>query len=257
MLLLGEELGISVISNVVYYETKSQKQFKYPGCLPTYELMYYIKGDTKISFNGKVIHMTAGDMLFLPKGLDNNEYTVDVKEDFALFNIYFYSNYPLPEEAVKISHDNENFKNLYEKIHKTWVGKRDGYYYKSMQYFYSILELVYRNQSEYRPKTNRLSGVEEYIAENYFKKDFDYDKLLKLSGLSYSYFKKLFISKYGYPPVKYITLLRVNRAKELLQTSKFTVSEVAVMCGFENVYYFSNVFKKLTGVSPKNYIKGE
>ncbi len=54
-------------------------------------------------------------------------------------------------------------------------------------------------------------------------------------------------------PVKYITQLRVEKAKELLITNRYKVSEIAEMCGFENVYYFSNVFKKQVGVSPKTY----
>lgn len=257
MALIGEEFSVSAISNVVYYEPKSQKQFKYPGKLPTFELMYYVKGDTEINFNGKMIHMTKGDLLYLPKGIENDEYTVNVKEDFAVFNVYFYSKFPLPDEAIKISAVSDSFKNIYEKLYKTWIEKREGYYYKSMQYFYSLLELVYKNQNQYRPRTKHLFGVEDYIAENYLKKDFDYDKLLEISGLSYSYFKKVFIQKYGYPPVKYITSLRIDRAKELLITGNFSVSDVAKMCGFENVYYFSNVFKKITGVSPKNYIRGE
>ena len=95
------------------------------------------------------------------------------------------------------------------------------------------------------------------MIENYYKNSFNCDELVKLSGISYSYFKKIFIGKYGCPPVKYITRLRVERAKELLRTKRFTVSEISDMCGFENVYYFSNVFKKITGVSPRNYIKGE
>jgi len=56
-------------------------------------------------------------------------------------------------------------------------------------------------------------------------------------------------------PIKYITMLRMEKAKELLITGHYKVSEIAGMCGFENVYYFSNVFKKHEGISPKNYIK--
>ena len=91
------------------------------------------------------------------------------------------------------------------------------------------------------------------MSRHYHDVKFDYENLISLSGLSYSYFKKLFIDKYGCPPVKYITKLKINRACELLMTGKFSISEIANLCGFENVYYFSNVFKKHTGVSPKNY----
>ena len=91
------------------------------------------------------------------------------------------------------------------------------------------------------------------MIENFKNKDFDYTALCECTGMSYSYFKELFIAKYGMPPVKYITHLRLEYAKELLITGRYTVSEIASMCGFENVYYFSSVFKKNIGISPKSY----
>ncbi len=57
------------------------------------------------------------------------------------------------------------------------------------------------------------------------------------------FIKKLFIDKYGMPPIKYVTHLKVNRACELIQTGMFSISEIAELCSYENVYYFSNVFK--------------
>ena len=55
------------------------------------------------------------------------------------------------------------------------------------------------------------------------------------------------------PPVKYVTMLKLDKAKELLITGHYTISEIVEICGFENIYYFSTVFKKHFGVSPKNY----
>ena len=55
------------------------------------------------------------------------------------------------------------------------------------------------------------------------------------------------------PPVKYINSLKIKRACELLATNNFTVCEISQICGFENTYYFSNVFKNYIGVSPKRY----
>ena len=52
-------------------------------------------------------------------------------------------------------------------------------------------------------------------------------------------------------PVKYVTALRLDHAKELLITGQYSVGEVAELCGFENVYYFSAVFKKTPGNTTK------
>ncbi len=254
MLFENECFNISQIYNVLYYQPK-ELYHKYPGNLLAYELTYYIKGSSVVNFNGKTIYMKPGDIIFLPKGIENNTYTVSANEEFSLYNIYFDTNDKLPNEAIQISSKNNDLKNCYEKIYRTWTGKHSGYYYKSMQWAYEIFGLVRRLQLTYMPndKLKYLLKLDDYMTEHYCDMDFNYSKLIELSGLSYSYFKKLFIDKYGYPPVKYITRLKINRACELLKTQKFSVSEIANMCGFENIYYFSNVFKKQIGVSPKNY----
>ena len=250
-----EQVNIGKIINVVRYAPKEHRQYRYPGTLPTYELMFYEKGESTVTFMNKHFHMTPGSVLFLPKGVPDNEYSVSVKEDFSLYNIYFDTADCLPREPLFFSGENAVLKGIYEKIFRTWLGKRSGYYYKSMELAYQILELLHKSRSRYAPD-NRLAlldGVEDYMAEHYCDIKFDYTALVNTTGLSYSYFKKLFIDKYGCPPVKYITRLKINRACELLQTGKFPITEVAKLCGFENVYYFSNVFKKQTGIAPRYY----
>jgi len=253
MIFSNEQLNISQISNVVRYAPKGHKQYNYPGKLPTYELMYYEKGDVVLNFNNQTIHVTAGDILFLPKGIVNNQYTIYVNEPFSLYNIYFDTADDLPKEAVKITPGTTNFKTEYEKIYRIWNCKKSGYYYKSMQQIYNIIESLRSSQLRHCSKNNLFYVIDEYISEHYCDTKFDYSMLVKISGLSYSYFKKLFIDKYGCPPVKYITHLKIKHACELLQTKKISISKISEMCGFDNVYYFSNVFKKHIGVSPKNY----
>lgn len=254
MLFENEILNISRINNVIHYHPK-ELSHKYPGNLPSYELTCYIKGRSKVTFNGKVINMSPGDMIYIPKGVEDDNYTVVASEPFAHYNIYFDTDSPMPKEAIHISAKPDEFKNHFEKIYRVWVGKGAGYYYKVMSDTYELFELVRKKQARYIPKNKQefLLASEEYISNHYHDANFDYEKMVKLSGLSYSYFKKVFIDKYGCPPVKHVNNLKIQRACELIMSEKFSVSEIAEMCGFENVYYFSNVFKKYKGVSPKNY----
>jgi AraC-like DNA-binding protein len=53
--------------------------------------------------------------------------------------------------------------------------------------------------------------------------------------------------------VQYVARLKTDRAKELLSTGLYTVTEIALLCGFKNVYYFSRVFKNAVGISPGKY----
>ena len=68
--------------------------------------------------------------------------------------------------------------------------------------------------------------------------------------ISETYLKKLFIKKFGVPPVKYIIQMKINFAEDLLRSKLYSVSQVAELCGYENLYYFSRQFKEYRGISP-------
>ena len=53
--------------------------------------------------------------------------------------------------------------------------------------------------------------------------------------------------------MKYVNKLRIEKAKKLLKESSIPVSEIAKQVGIEDSYYFSRLFKKYAGVSPKSY----
>lgn len=73
----------------------------------------------------------------------------------------------------------------------------------------------------------------------------------KQSNISVSAFRQLFNKQYGMSPIKYRNMLRINRAKQLLENDNCTVAEVAYASGFENIGYFCRYYKKVTGKTPK------
>lgn len=75
-------------------------------------------------------------------------------------------------------------------------------------------------------------------------------ELTEMCNLSYSHFKRPFITQFGIPPKKYIINMRMEYALMLLQNHQMTISQIAEMCGYENVYYFSNAFKNYFGYPP-------
>jgi AraC family transcriptional regulator, arabinose operon regulatory protein len=88
-----------------------------------------------------------------------------------------------------------------------------------------------------------------------------YHENLELSGMATSihlnpvYFGKLFKKNTGYSFKEYLNLIRINNAEMLLATGEFNVTEVAERCGFNDVSYFSNVFKSIKGFPPSNVSK--
>jgi AraC-like DNA-binding protein len=79
----------------------------------------------------------------------------------------------------------------------------------------------------------------------------------KTLGYSRSHLSLLFKQEYGVPLKTFIDQERIETAKSLLAYTDMNVSETALAMGFNDVYYFSNFFKRLTGVSPLSYQKSK
>ena len=57
------------------------------------------------------------------------------------------------------------------------------------------------------------------------------------------------------PVFAYLNILRINNAKQLISTTDLPFSEIAYLVGIEDRYYFSKLFRKMTGMSPTEYYK--
>jgi len=97
-----------------------------------------------------------------------------------------------------------------------------------------------------------LSEVRQYIEEN-FTKQLSLAHLANLTGLSSSYFSAAFKQAYIQSPMEYVTQLRIQKAKQLLQKADVRLKLVAEAVGYNDEFYFSRVFKKVEGVSPTVY----
>ena len=66
---------------------------------------------------------------------------------------------------------------------------------------------------------------------------------------------RVFSSLTGSPVFAYLNILRINNAKQLISTTDLPFSEIAYLVGIEDRYYFSKLFRKMTGMSPTEYYK--
>ncbi|GAB1545516.1 AraC family transcriptional regulator [Scytonema sp. NUACC21] len=98
----------------------------------------------------------------------------------------------------------------------------------------------------------RLQQVLEYIEANLTEK-IQLEDLAKVSGISVFYFSHQFKQSMGIQPHQYLLRRRVERAKQLLKCSDYSITRVAAECGFANPSHLSRYFYKLVGVTPGEF----
>ncbi|MFC5528840.1 AraC family transcriptional regulator [Cohnella yongneupensis] len=98
----------------------------------------------------------------------------------------------------------------------------------------------------------KVNALLEYIHHHYVGKIASQD-IEQSFASNFDYLNRIFKQATGYPIVQYVNKVRVDRAKELIQTTNLGMGEIGYLTGLNDPYYFSKVFKKYVGVSPLQY----
>ena len=103
-------------------------------------------------------------------------------------------------------------------------------------------------------KTAVLMGnVKKYLQHNYRMYDISLDSVSAILNLNASYFSSLFKRTFQVNFLDYLTELRMDAARELLQDPLRSTAEVAGMVGYESANYFTRAFKKKVGMTPTEF----
>ncbi len=143
----------------------------------------------------------------------------------------------------------------------TWIQNQQSYTSDTMQRVQTEQPTLTNNTSLAGTNSSNnndqffLEKVFSIIRENYVNPDFNVDHLSQKMGMSRSSFFNKIKAISGQAPADFIRQYRIERAKELLRTKEYTISEVAFKSGFSDVKYFRDVFRKKYNQSPSQYAK--
>ncbi len=101
---------------------------------------------------------------------------------------------------------------------------------------------------------SRLQAIHQYITENYTEKIL-LDNICFIFGTNKTTLCQDFKNEYKTTILNYINSLKIKEAKALLRENKLSVTEISEKLGFNSIHYFSRLFKKVTGHTPKEYSK--
>lgn len=254
---MNNEFIITSIERIIYVGKDEYKEnnLTFKNDLVSNELIFHISGKSTVLFNGKTLSISENTIRFLPKG-KNQKYIVNKEIKGECIDVFFNTDVPISDNAFafKVT-QSEKIKNLFKKIFSIWVSKREGYYFECISLLYKIFAEL--QKENYIPENQFLAikPAIEYINEHFYQEKITAGELTNVCSISYPYIKKLFIKKFGVPPIKYIIGLKINYACDLLQSNRYNIKEIAQMCGYNDIYFFSRQFKQYVGVSPTEFLQ--
>lgn len=229
-----------------------------------YVLALVLTGECLYKFKDIAYKVKKGDLIFFQKNLLHTVES-DSKTPWSFISTTFDVE-PRGGNSVNILNEFDNImvaqdflqlSALFCELNYSWSIKRPYYLLKCRSIITEILYVVLNQNSllNNSPQhSQKIKKIFDFIVENN-SVNYSVKELAIKTDLSYSHFSFIFKQMSGYGVTEYQNLVKINKAKDLLLSGERNVTEVAHLVGFDNIYYFSRLFKKVTGLSPSDYLK--
>ncbi len=217
----------------------------------TWELIFCTSGSGRLIFDDRVLHYSTNDIAVIPPRLPHANRSV---EGFTNIHINLTDSTLTGPEPMIIHCDPNGF--LLSAFQAAF------YYYSRSEEGRTLLpvygQLIAALLAQQQPGRQRSEVVHEIecsILQNYPDCRFDLSGYLRSLPFNCEYLKKLFKKETGMTPHQYLMEKRLESAANALTMSygKGSITDTARLCGFSEPLYFSRLFKKKYGVSPRQY----
>lgn len=227
-----------------------------------YILAYAASGRARYSCGERDFDVQKGHLLFFAKGTAHSGRS-DPSAPWAFFSTTFELQFAdaqaeaafqaLPVQAAP--RNTGEVQALFTDLERLWGRREPGFLLRCRSIILQLMHIHVRcccGAAPSVPHARKLAPIVARLQAN-LAQAVSIEALAKAAELSPSRFRVLFKHYTGHSVVRYQNWLRVNKAKDLLLSGEYSVTEAAQEVGFVDVYYFSRLFKKLTGFSPSYY----
>lgn len=229
-----------------------------------YIFIYCIEGEGWTKLNGKRFNVLPNSFFIVPKGVkhsyasDNNNpwtiYWVHFSGTVAKFLFERYYSIAQPIQAIPFESNRiEKFNKIYTILEKSYAAPQ--LEYASVLGLNLMASFIYEKVDEIAKNGNKGDLVDSiiiYLNQNLHELLRSEDIAEKFNCSS-SYIFALFKKRTGYSLIHYFNLKKIQKACEFLKYTDLSIKEISHKLGFQDPLYFSRIFKKYMGLSPKGY----
>ncbi len=226
-------------------------------------LIYMTEGTMKLKLPKGEVTVSAGDVILFPPN-HPYRYRHTEKKELRYYWIHFtgsyaerflaecgFSSLPCVKTTQRENHITAKFRNLFEVYEEQGHLQRQRLACALEQLLLSVALSIGEAAREHTLERSLRYLHSEYHSE------IRIPELAKMENLSHSRYIALFREQTGLSPTAYLIALRMRIACDLLQTTDFSIGQIALTVGYADSHFFSKLFKKYVGISPKQYRQGK
>lgn len=230
-----------------------------PTVRDEYIIHYVIKGQGYLETPSGTFHYTEGDIFCIYPGEVIKYYTGDTRTNICFVNFVgtearrFYDEIGITHEKPVLSVNSNSLVNAVYKCLSYGIETENPSQWRLTSFLLEILSYMQSDKAlekedQKKNYTNRGIAYMEYN----FDSPITVDSIAAAAGIEKSYFYKIFVKEMGMSPIKYLTNVRINKAKSLIRLG-IHFKAVATAVGINDIYYFSKLFTKVVGMTPSEY----
>lgn len=247
-------------------------------CHDFLELSYVLSGTGTYKINDEYFKIKTGDLLLFNPKTYHREYVAESEKLHELhLGIKDFRLNSLPKDylmkegfygIIRFSKQGDNFVNCCKEIIAEQKKSEPGYDLILKTLAMKLMVIILRETGDYKTdsdeksctfesseKSNIVRTIISFMNKNYMH-DISLDKISKNMYLSPVYISKIFKEETGDSPINYLIKIRLEQASYMLESSSgMSIKEISKKVGYGDAYYFSRLFKKYYGVSPKHWVQ--
>lgn len=242
-----------VCSNFIYEETDIQSK---PTYTDNYIMGFIVGGCGILNQNDGKFIISKGDAFFIQK---NSNFSIEKEDNIVYFYISFYGR--RADELVERFDLSDascvfNLSDDYQKITEfAFDCLKKANLQNTDLFAETVLIYLLAHLNIKKGKSNNLlAEIIKLTNENFTDPSFSLSKLATFMGYDVKYLSFFFKKNKGMYYSQYLKELRIKRSVFLMEQGITSVKNVAILSGFNDALYYSKVFKKETGKSPKDYM---
>ena len=251
----------------IYFDvcTKTKPMMPSEHYHDVFEIYYLTKGNCRYFIDDKTYETKAGDLILIPKGVIHKTTYGEGERQRKLINCSYHyiptnviPKLPLLMYHYRNSEISKEIDDIFLNIEKEYI-KNDEFSHEALlNYIHLLFYLIARNENQTEKTDNGnylVTEVISYLKENY-DKPISLTEIADNLSVSIEHLSRVFKKETGLAFVKYLNMLRFQKAEELLKNNdNLPITEIAYKCGFNDSNYFSDKFKKYYGISPLKFKK--